>query len=504
MVDNIRKNIISNLAGQLYVSAIAILATPQYLKLMGVEAYALVSIFALIQSLFNMLDLGLSPTLARETARTRGGVDGFAGFFDVLRAINIVFMFIAIVGCVFLVASSGYISRSWLNVDRLDVSEVQFALVAMACSICMRWMSGFYRATVTGFEKFLWLSGWNSIVATLRFVAVIPVLVVFDGSFIAFFVFQVMVAAIEVFGLIQKSRRLIRNNFGEVRSSRKSVVESLKPVFGFSSGIAFTSVVWALITQSDKLVLSKLLSLSDYGFFSVGVLLASGVVMLGGPITSAAVPKMALLHASAMHLEMQVLYKRVSQYTAVAVVPATLVLYFYSGKIIELWTGNSLVSDQASEVFAFYTLGNCLMVLASLPLLLQYAEGKIRLHVIGNFIYALVYYPVLIWSVKRFGVEGACWSWLLINLISLVLWTPVIHSALFRNGHLRWLRDDLLKIALPCCIFVYASKELINFTGDRVLDISILLIIYLMSLVFGAVGSSNIRKTVFDRLSENN
>ena len=42
---------------------------PMYIKYMGAEAYGLVGFFSMLQAWFNLLDLRLTPTIGRETAR---------------------------------------------------------------------------------------------------------------------------------------------------------------------------------------------------------------------------------------------------------------------------------------------------------------------------------------------------------------------------------------------------------------------------------------------------
>lgn len=58
----------------------------------------------------------------------------------------------------------------------------------------------------------------------------------------------------------------------------------------FASGVAFTSVVWVLVTQVDKFLLSSLLPLSAFGEFSLAVLLSGGVNLLAAPIGAALLP----------------------------------------------------------------------------------------------------------------------------------------------------------------------------------------------------------------------
>jgi O-antigen/teichoic acid export membrane protein len=65
----LKKNILANYASQIYVTLIGIFMVPLYIKYMGAEAYGLVGFFAMLQAWFNLLDMGLTPTTARETAR---------------------------------------------------------------------------------------------------------------------------------------------------------------------------------------------------------------------------------------------------------------------------------------------------------------------------------------------------------------------------------------------------------------------------------------------------
>lgn len=65
-----RSNILANYASQFYVTIIGIVTVPLYIQYMGAEAYGLVGFFAMLQAWFLMLDMGLTPTIARETVGT--------------------------------------------------------------------------------------------------------------------------------------------------------------------------------------------------------------------------------------------------------------------------------------------------------------------------------------------------------------------------------------------------------------------------------------------------
>ena len=106
---SLKRNILANYASQIYVTLIGIVMVPLYIKYMGAEAYGLVGFFAMLQAWFNLLDMGLTPTMARETARFHGGATDALSYRRLVRALEGVFLTIALAGGVAMFTASGYI-----------------------------------------------------------------------------------------------------------------------------------------------------------------------------------------------------------------------------------------------------------------------------------------------------------------------------------------------------------------------------------------------------------
>ena len=87
---SIRVNIISNFSGSIWNTAIALLAVPIYLDYLGIEAYALIGFYTLLLTIFSILDMGLSPTMAREMAifvKDKGQVSKMRDFARTLEIV---------------------------------------------------------------------------------------------------------------------------------------------------------------------------------------------------------------------------------------------------------------------------------------------------------------------------------------------------------------------------------------------------------------------------------
>ena len=275
----------------------------------------------------------------------------------------------------------------------------------MAICVSLRWMTGLYRGVISGFEQIVWLSIVNSIIATLRFPGVLLYMYYFGFTVRSFFIFQLFIAILEFLLLAIKSSLLLPKL--EPSELIGWSLKPVKPVLSFALTIAFTSSVWVLFTQLDKFVLSGILSLSDYGYFTLAVLVAGGILQLSAPISAPIMPRMARLEGENQHEQMRQVYLNATQFIAVIVVTAGIVLAGVAKPVLYAWTGDMALATQAAPVLQLYALGNALLALAAFPYYLQYAKGKLFYHFIGNIVSVIILVPTIIWAAKTYGAIGA-------------------------------------------------------------------------------------------------
>lgn len=446
-----------------------ILILPLYLKYMGAEAYGLVGFFATLQSWFNMLDLGLSPSIARETARMRAGALSTQNYRELLRALQLIFFIIMVIGAGVLFLLSPYLAHSWLKVQTLPINEVQTVLQLMAASVALRWMCSLYRATLTGAEQFVWLSYYTWIFTTLRYVGVLLVLIYIGRTPFLFFLYQIIVSVLELACLAIKAIK----EFPEVPKTQQpswilaDLINSIKPIVPLALSISVTSCIWIVITQTDKLVLSKLLPLTEYGYFTLGVLAASGVMLFSAPFSMVLMPRMAKLKAEGHEHKLLALYRQATQLVAAITIPASIVLALFPEYILWLWTNNLAVAKETAPVLRLYALGNAALSFSVFPYYLQYAHGNIRLHLIGNALFASGLIPSIIWATHHYGMIGAAWVWLVANLTFFMIWPAFVHQRLIKNTHLYWLFVDIAPIVLISSLSIVGLSYCLNITHDK-------------------------------------
>lgn len=491
---SIRRHIVANYVGQLYATLIGILLVPLYVRYMGVEAYGLVGFYTMLQGWFMLLDMGLTPTLGREAARFNGGAIGALELRRLLRALEGIFAVVAIAGAAALFAAADLVAGRWLRAQAIDVAEVRQALELMAVIVAMRGIGGLYRGAVVGFERIVWLSGFNVLVATLRFVLVVPYLAFVGATPTHFFAYQLGVTALETAVLIGQTYRLLPPvpSGPQVRWAW----QPLRTVWRFALGAAFTSAIWVVVTQTDKLVLSGLIPLTDYGYFTLAVLVASGIVLLASPISGAIQPRLTRLHAEGDEAALVRLYRAATQLAAVIAAPIVLVLAVFPLQVLTAWTGKADLAQHAAPMLRLYAVGNGLLALAAFPYYLQVARGELSLHVIGNLAFLVVFVPMLLLAVTRWGVVGAGYAWIAANLLPFATWLPLVHRRHLRGLHLGWMGRDIVAIVVPPALGALLASSVVEWPQGRGLLVAALLLLYATLALLAALGSSSLRGRV--------
>lgn len=456
----LRHNILASYASQLYVALIGIVVVPVLIRLLGPESYGLVGFYSMLQAWFNLLDMGMSPSVSRETARYQGGASTAMNYRRLLRALEGIFVLVALLGGAALFLGAEGIAQNWLNFEKLPLRDVIFAIQVMALIVALRWTCGLYRGIIIGSQRLVWLGSINITIATLRFVVVIPVLIYVAATPRVFFAYQLGIALIELALLASLAYRLLP---GLPKGERiKWEWAPLKPVLWFSLTIAFTSSVWVMVTQVDKFILSGLLNLDEYGYFTLAVLAASTIMLLSSPVGQALMPRLSRLEAEGRHDTLIHVYRTGTQLVAILAGSAAITVACMARPLLLAWTGDPVLTGFAAPVLTLYAIGNGFLAVAAFPYYLQYAKGNLRLHLIGNLIFLVLLVPTIVWATKTFGAAGAGWAWLGMNALTFVAWLPFVHNKFAPGLNLRWYTVDTLVLMLPAAAVGFTVSRLIS------------------------------------------
>jgi len=414
---------------------------------MGKEAYGLVGVFAILQILFQVLDVGLSQTLVREIACYRGGASTVDELNHLVRAMKVFLTTGAILAAACVIVAAPKIASDWLRIQNLDIDQVTLAVRLMAGIAGLKLSSATYRSVITGAEDQVWLNGFVAISNTFRYVCVLPILERFGATPGIFFSYQLGLALLEV-GVLAGRAHAIVPDVDAARRWYRINWWSLRRIGRFATAVALTSTIWIAITYLDRLLLSRMLPLSEFGFYSVAMTAASSVTLIAIPLSSALLPRMAKLSSEKQETELLQLYRIFTRLASSLAFSVAIILVFSSKEILFLWTNNLDLANYGSVPAAIYALGNAIFVAAAFPYYLQYSKGDLRLHLWGICLFVILYVPAVVWLIFSFSTVGAACAWTGANLLYLIVWVPIVHHRFAPGIHINWLFRDVL---MPAC-----------------------------------------------------
>ena len=477
---------------------IGIIVTPLYLQYLGAEAYGLVGFFALMQAWMNLLDLGLSPTLGRQAAYARGQVNGFEAFKRLVKSFEVIFFALAVCIVSIVYFSSDWIAQSWIKSEILEIQTLIYCVVLMGVMIGLRWFSGLYRSGINGLEDQVWLNSANIALTSLKFVGALILLAFISQDIQHFFEYQLFVGLIEliIFAVHFYKKLPVTQTPTPLVAFDWPVVKSVAP---FALSIAYTAGVWVLVTQTDKLILSGMLTLAEFGYFSLVALVAGGVTMLSGPISQAIMPRLTLLFSQDKKQELLSLYGQASQLVAVISLSVSLMVGLYAEPLIYAWTGDRAAAEWGARILVWFALGNGILAIGAFQYYLQSAFGQLRLHVLGSTLSAAIQVPLIFYAATNYGAEGAGIAWFSFRLVWFLWWTPLVHSRFAPGFHLPWFFKQILPIAIVTVVSALAIHAVVelDLSQNRFFLFMQMFLLGGALLFVSAVSSQAVRQRIF-------
>jgi O-antigen/teichoic acid export membrane protein len=451
------RNTALNYLGQAYVLLVGILIMPFYLVHLGAEAYGLIGFFAVLQAWLQLLDAGLSPSLVRAVAHQQGVPVAERNLGRLLRSFEIIFLPLAASACIGVYAASSWIALNWLNAQALEPQTLINCIGLMGLVVALRLYSTLYKSGIQGLEQHAWLNGVNVFIATLRYLGGLLLVSLYSQDPQDFFEFQVLIGLIETLLFAVRAWR----QMPMARWFCGFDWQLVKPILPFAASMSLTAMLWIVLTQMDKVLLSEQLPLDQYGYFSLVALITTGILMLTNPLVQALLPRLTVLIAEGRRQDMHALFLLANRFTCTFLFPLAAIVAMHAEPLIYAWTGDQAAAQWSRSVLPWYALGSAIMAASAFQFYLQYAYGQMRLHVWYSVISAVITVPVMILAIRHQGAYGAALAWFFLRAASFAVWPMIVHQRLAPGIHGQWLRD-VLRISAMTAVGVLVSAPVLH------------------------------------------
>jgi O-antigen/teichoic acid export membrane protein len=441
-----------NVAGRGVVAALGILLVPVYIRFLGIEAYALVSFYVLLQTVFGVLDLGLGTTTSRELAIRVAHDERRGEARDVLRTLESIYWLIGVAIGVTIVAAAPFIASRWLQPEALDVATVQIAIVLMGLNAALQWPYTIYEGALNGLQR---IFEYNTVYAGMQIVRHVGSVAVlwWRPTVTSFFVWQLVVSAATTTLLVLAAWKYMPR--GAAPRVRMHVIAG---IWRFAAAMTVTGTLGMVVSYADRVVLSRTLPLKTFGYYSVAATVATGLLYLMAPISLTFLPRFTELLAKKQYADAIRSYHLSAQLMTAALVPLAVVLAAFSREVLTLWTGSTVIAANASTIAAVLLCAILLYALMEIPYMFQLAEGRGTLAAYTNLIAVIVYLPMLAFMVRRYGALGAAVPLLILYAAKFLIWTHVVHTQVLRGEKWRWYVQDVFIPATAAVTVVLLAR----------------------------------------------
>jgi O-antigen/teichoic acid export membrane protein len=477
---SVRLNLSANLTGKFLGAVVSLACVPIYIRILGVSGYGVIGIWATLETLAKLLDFGLSPTMTRELAANVRGAAAAQQVRDLVRTVEVLFWSLGLLIGAAIVLSAPLIAANWLQSSQLSPGELTNFLRLIGLLILCRWPLSFYSSGLIGLERQV-LQSWTELVFTLaRNIGAVFVLACVSPTIHAFLIWQIIVnIANSGTAAVLLWRSLPSGQVARVRP------RLLLRVWRFAGGVTAIALVTVLLTDLDKLVVSGLLSLEDFGYYTLASRMAATLYMPQTSVFAAIYPAFVRLAAEKDELRLAKLYHQGSQVISILIFPAATTAAFFAKPLIFAWTGSGHVADETAPIAALLIMGTAFLCSQSLPFALQLANGWTSLSFWTNLIYVPMTTVLLVVLTKHFGGEGAAAVWLMVGFSFYATAIPLMHRRLLRSDARQWYVQDIGMPLVGCSL---AAGLLVMAIEPPTTRMGAVLTVALAGVLVGAVG----------------
>ena len=490
---SLRRNVIANFLGQGWAALMGLAFVPAYIHYLGIESYGLIGVFAVLQAWFSLLDFGMTPILTREMARLVKGATNVQTARDLLRGVEIVLGGSSAIAILLVWATSNWLAERWLKPSTLPVSTVAMTISLMGLTACARGLESLYRGCALGQDQSIRVNALSAVMATVRSGGAVGVLVWLSPSVVAFFTWQILVSLATLIALWL----VVYSGFPAPRQTEFSF-RALRRMGSFAGGMISIAVLSLLLTQVDKVLLSRLLSLADYGYYTLAAVIANSLYLIVLPISQAYFPKFSESVADDDLAALTSSYHQGSQLVSILLGPTAISFALFSEELLSAWTRNAALAHDAAPLLAALSLGTLLNCLMWIPYQVQLAYGHTRTALSVNLVAVIFAVPALLWITPIYGAIGAAWVWVALNASYLLIGVNIMYRHMLRAERWRWYLEDVAAPLVATTAVAFAARRLMPAGADRVQELSWILATLSLAVVAAFATAPNLRAKLLE------
>lgn len=411
---------------------------------------------------------------------------------DLIFSVEIIYWFIALIVGLLVIILAKPLALYWIKTKSLSFWTVQKAVMLMGAVFAVQFPASIYNGVLIGSDKQISNALAALIFATIKAVGVIAFLKLVSPTIESYFIWQVSITLLSTYFL----RALVWNNFKNSIEKPKFSVIQLKTIWRFAVGMTGISFVTFFLSQIDKIVVSKFVLLEFIGYYNLAFLVSSGITQVISPMQSIIFPKFTSLVARNKQTELVGLYHKSCRWISIIVFPIGFTIILFAKELLFIWTKNSILTINTAPIVQIVSIGTICNCMMWVPYWFMLAKGITKFTIYQNVIASIILLPLLFWWTSKFGVLGASFVWLTVNVGYILIAIPIFYRLYMRGELMNWYKNDIGMPFISAALFSLGAKCFQLYIVSNLNFLSLFLILSFYFL-FYALTIPELRKTFF-------
>lgn len=485
------RNSLAHLVARVTSLGAGLVNIPLVTLTLGNEALGLASAYATLQAMVGLFDLGVPTAASRELTILISRRASPHSQALLIRSLEVLFWAMAATFCLLGFGAAGALAESWFNAQVVSREIVHTSLLLIIAGVAARFPVALYSNIFFALGRHVYPNCILSLSAITRTAVAIVALINFDvgliGFFVIQFIFNVAETALLVSGIWSARKfKLVRPRLEPLRRLARQA--------GILTAIALLAVA---LSQVDKIILSHILTLGEFGVYSAAYALASGLVALAYPVGNAIFPDLNQSFDRRRRDDAERLVHLGTEMTILIVIPLGAVVSMQAEPALDILFMVKRFPPELTIILPLMMLGGIAQAFVTLPHLFQVAAGRAHVVLWINAVFLLPYVFLIVVLTQRWGIWGATLAFASFNIVRLLTHWALLLVDGDAARLWRWVPMSVIGLNVVCFGLAWSVAF---FPGTKPEKIVLAIVMTLLITLVVAIGLPASRRYILVRL----
>lgn len=425
------KNIIYNVTGQSLVLVLSLIAVRFIFRRLGDDVFGIIFFnITLTTVLSSALELGVSSTIVREVSSR---VDSAPDYVRTLvRTASTLYWAAGLLLVLIIWVAAPFVVTHWINLRTIDSRTAANMLRVMSATSLVALPRALYASVIRG-RQMMQLSNAIDVGSALALQAGILVVLLAGGGVYVVAAWISVNALLTITAYMIATARLAGWPSLSPSMSGKVIRQNIR----FTGHMMVISTLSLVHTQSAQVIVSKLLPIAEFGFYSFAWSTVNRAALVTTAASQAAFPSFSGLFAEGDTSRLMQQYRKLQDLVTYATLPLFAGICFAALPVYG-YVFNPAVAHRLLLPTAFLALGSWMNGSLTVPYTLSLAMGRPQIAARTATIALFVVLPVTVVLIFVFGLAGAGFSWVFYNLFVYAYMVPRICRECMQTGPWGW------------------------------------------------------------------